>query len=127
MGYCIECGAMVGADVEKCPICGAKQPTVEYVDLDGVPIRQIDPTSSTRNGNGSAGTNIQKQQDEVLRLLGRGDECFESGKAWLGMKDRVRARKEFQRAFKYYETVLKLDPNNEMACKGRAGCMSKMA
>jgi len=127
MGYCIECRAIIGADVEKCPICGTNQPTVEYVNLDGVPTRQTNTASSTHTGTGCAGTNIQNQQDEVWRLLGRGDECFESGKAWLGMKDRVRARKEFQRAFNYYETVLKLDPNNEKARNARAGCISKMA
>ena len=125
MAKCIKCSSLLGEGVEVCPICGAGQPTneeanIEYSEdtLTNSPsiLTQIDSEESQEN-----------QKEEIERLIQRGDECFNSGKAWLGAKDRSRARKEFQRAFSYYETVLKMDPNNDKIREARSKCLFKMA
>lgn len=125
MAKCIKCSSLLGEGVEVCPICGAGQPpnegtNIEYSNdtLTNSPsiLTQIDSEESQEN-----------QKEELERLIQRGDECFNSGKAWLGAKDRSRARKEFQRAFSYYETVLKMDPGNNKVREARSKCLCKMA
>ena len=125
MGKCVKCSSILGEDVEICPICGADQSTGDYVEIPNV------------DNKFTSGPSILSQELieleekdkklEVDRLIKRGDECFNSGKAWLGAKDRSRARKDFQRAFNYYETALKILPDNERVREMRAKCLFKMA
>ena len=122
---CIKCGSTLGSDVYICPICGANQSSANDVDLDNVS-RKLSSSASILIRDTSE-EDIMEQKLEIERLIKRGDECFKSAKAWQGAKDKSKARKEYQRAFKYYETVLRLDPNNERIREARAKCLFKMA
>lgn len=64
---------------------------------------------------------------EIQRLMKRGIECYNTGKAWLATKNRQSARKDFQRAVKYFDTVLKIDPENQQAKELRAKSMHKIS
>jgi hypothetical protein len=136
MSQCLKCGALLADDVYKCPICDTVQDRYQNSDLDNVdrtltsspnyiiPRAGFEDTNSKSNNEKNHQENVG---DEVARLMKRGEECFNSGKSWLGAKDKTRARKDFQRAFKYYETILKLDPENDTAKEARAKCLLKMA
>lgn len=63
---------------------------------------------------------------QVSRLMERANERFEAGRAWLGSKERAKARKEFERAFNYYGEILKIDPTNPQAREFRAKCLQKI-
>lgn len=125
MVSCISCGSTLGDEVIICPICGADQSSAKDVDLDNVSKKLVSSASILIHG--TTEENISEKKLEIERLIKRGDECFDSGKAWHGAKDKSRARKEFQRAFKYYESVLKLDPSNGKIREARAKCLFKMA
>ncbi|WP_455392062.1 hypothetical protein [[Eubacterium] cellulosolvens] len=124
MAKCIKCSSLLGNGVEVCPICGAGQPPRDEVIDNVTDTLTSSPSILNKYDNGES---YEDKQKEIERLVQRGDECFSSGKAWLGAKDRTRARKEFQRAFKYYETVLKMDPNNARIREARSKCLFKMA
>ena len=129
MAHCMICGTILGDEVEVCPICNAKQVYRPYNNLDNMDQKLTNTPSRILQMVDEGGYTEPSQEDlkEVERLIIRAEECFRSGKAWLGAKDRSRARKDFQRAFKYYETILKLDPENEIAKENRAKCLLKMA
>jgi hypothetical protein len=128
---------MLADEVRVCPICDAVQTRPFGSEYDNVGSRLNSPPSvmygseNTENNayNNSTGESEFEGdvEEEIDRLMKRGEECFKSGKAWLGAKDRSRARKEFQRAFKYYEIILKLDPDYEPAREARSKCLFKMA
>lgn len=128
MARCINCGTNIGKEVEVCPICEAGQVRSYNPGIDNVD-RQLTSSPSLLFGDRFSDNQeyIENEKKEIARLIKRGDECFNSGKAWIGAKDRSRARKEFQRAFNYFETVLKMDPDNEIAREARARCLFKMA
>ena len=69
---------------------------------------------------------IEDLQLQVSRLMERANERFEAGRAWLGSKNRAKARKEFERAFNYFGEILKLDPSNAIAREYRAKCLQKI-
>lgn len=69
---------------------------------------------------------IEDLPQQVRHLLERANERFEAGRAWLGTKDRAKARKEFERAFNYYGEILRLDPSNAQAREYRAKCLQKI-
>ena len=125
MAYCIECSTTLGNDVELCPICGSYQEICGNGSIDNID-KKLN-TSTTVLFNKISDGQVLNNEQEIERLIKRGEECFNSGKLWLGAKERRRARKEFQRAFNYYETVLKLDPKHELAKEARARCLGKMA
>jgi hypothetical protein len=125
MARCIKCSSFLGDDVSVCPICGAGQPSESDDKVDNVDTTLSNSPSFLTN-EASDNEYIDKRT-EIKRLSLRGEECFNSGKAWLGAKNRKRARKDFQRAFNYYETILKMDPNNEKARDARSKCLFKMA
>ena len=125
MPKCIKCNSILGDNVVECPICGSYQDHGDDVKIDNIDT-SLSNSPNVMNVEYS-GESYEDSKLELERLVNRGDECFKSGKAWLGAKDRTRARKEFQRAFKYYETALKLDPTNEKVRDMRAKCLFKMA
>ena len=125
MGKCVKCSSILGEDVEICPICGADQSTGDFVEIPNVDNKLTSAPSILSQE--LIESEEQEKKLEVERLVKRGDECFKSGKAWLGAKDRPRARKDFQRAFNYYETALKILPENEKVREMRAKCLFKMA
>ena len=137
MPQCNSCRTILGEEVRICPICNAVQNKTYNPGLDNVDKKLVNtPTVLSANDTESIYNNSLDQDTsdytedrdlEIARLMKRGDECFSSGKAWIGAKDRSRARKEFQRALNYYETVLKLDPDFEPAREARAKCLFKMA
>ncbi len=137
MPHCYSCGTLLGDDVRICPICDSIQDRFSSSNLDNVDNKLVNTpnilssynsTDAGNTSNYSKGVEFEGDMaEEIARLMKRGEECFKSGKAWLGAKDRSRARKEFQRAFNYYETILKLDPDNEPAREARARCLFKMA
>ena len=128
MVKCIQCSSFLGEAVVVCLICCAGQPADGENKIDNV-----DNSLTNSPSILALAVPIEDSEDsqdkeyEIERLAQRGDDCFKSGKAWLGAKDRTRARKNFQRAFKYYETILKLDPSNEKARDARSKCLFKMA
>jgi len=129
MAKCKICGASLADEVVVCPICDSNQPENYYEGLDNID-KKLSSSPSLffkKEQEDNIFGNAEGMEFEVERLLKRGEDCFKSGKAWLGAKDRTRARKEFQRAFKYYETVLKIDPDNEVAREARTKCLFKMA
>ena len=132
MPKCNKCSSYLAEDVKVCPICGAGQESLLNENVDRTD--ELTNSPSMLIFSDVAGERDQQQKfeemdkvTEIKRLTERGDDCFNSGKAWLGAKDRSRARKEFQRAFNYYETVLKLDPENDYAREARSKCLFKMA
>jgi len=125
MVSCIKCSSTLGSDVLICPICGADQSSANDVNLDNVSKKLT--SSATILIQGTSEEEIFEKKLEVERLIKRGDECFNSAKAWHGAKDKTRARKDYQRAFKYYDNVLKMDPNNDRIRDARAKCLNKMA
>jgi tetratricopeptide (TPR) repeat protein len=125
MGKCVKCSSILGEGVEICPICGADQSTGDFVEIPNVDNKLTSGPSILSQE--LIESEEQDRKLEVDRLIKRGDECFNSGKAWLGAKDRSRARKDFQRAFNYYETALKILPDNERVREMRAKCLFKMA
>jgi tetratricopeptide (TPR) repeat protein len=125
MVNCRKCNSILGEDAVTCPICGAEQSVGEVVEIDN-----IDKTLTSSPNILSQGLLEDERMDneaELERLIKRGDECFNAGKKWLGAKDRSRARKDFQRAFNYYDTALKIDPNNDRIREARSKCLFKMA
>ena len=125
MGNCKECNATLSEDVEVCPICGCEQASDNNVKIDNIDKKLTSsPTILTQP---ISDNNLEEKKLELERLVKRGNECFSSGRAWLGAKDRTRARKEFQRAFNYYENALKMNPNHEKAREMRSKCLFKMA
>jgi RNA polymerase subunit RPABC4/transcription elongation factor Spt4 len=131
MTHCMNCGTILGDEVEVCPICDARQLYRPYNNINNFDTKFTNkPTRVSQSGYDNTHIDEELSTDELVeieRLVRRAEECFNSGKAWLGSKDRSRARKEFQRAFKYYETILKIDPDNEIAKENRAKCLLKMA
>ena len=153
MTKCKVCGAGLADDVTICPICNAdltvsdndssdpgeeniteeSNESTESTDTsadhgDTIHIEETESVESAEKTESTEPTmSADETEKEIERLLKRGDECFSSGRAWLGAKDRSRARKEFQRAYNYYNTVLKLDPDNQPARDARAKCLFKMA
>ena len=125
MVSCIKCGSTLGSEVIICAICGADQSSAKDVNLDNVS-KQL-TSSATILVHGTSEEEILENKLEIERLIKRGDDCFKSAKAWQGAKDKSRARKDYQRAFKYYDNVLKLDPNNERVREARGKCLFKMA
>jgi tetratricopeptide (TPR) repeat protein len=125
MPHCIKCNSILGDNVVECPICGAYQDNGDDVKIDNIN-KTLSNSPNVMNIEYS-GESYEDSKLELERLINRGDECFKSGKLWLGAKNRTRARKEFQRAYKYYETALKLDPNNEKVRDMRSKCLFKMA
>ena len=125
MVNCRKCNSILGEDVVTCPICGAGQSVGEVVE-----INNIDKTLTSSPNTLSQGILEDERTDnkaELERLIKRGDECFNAGKKWLGAKERTRARKDFQRAFNYYDTALKIDPDNGRIREARSKCLFKMA
>jgi tetratricopeptide (TPR) repeat protein len=121
MAFCINCFKKIDSMREPCPHCGApalyksnESPDIDTgnMDLDNIP--------EAEKGD------VQKNL-EIQRLLKRGIECFNKGKAWVATNDRARAKKDFQRAVKYFERVLKLDPSNREARDFRTKSVQKMA
>lgn len=125
MAKCIKCSSFLNVDVTVCPICGAGQPTHNDPKIDNIDNKLS--SSPSFLSQGTEEDDPKERELEIKRLIQRGDDCFKSGKAWLGAKDRNRARKEFQRAFNYYDTVLKMEPNNERIREARSKCLFKMA
>jgi tetratricopeptide (TPR) repeat protein len=115
----------LGDTVIVCPICGADQSSAKDVNLDNVS-KQLTSSASILI-HGQAEYDINERKLEIERLIQRGDDCFKSAKAWQGAKDKSRARKDYQRAFKYYDSVLKMDPENNKIRDLRAKCLFKMA
>jgi hypothetical protein len=125
MSNCIKCNSILSDNVEVCPICGATQNLGDTASVDNID-RKLSSTPSIL-ASGTSEYDIANDEMEMERLIKRGEECFNSGKKWLGAKDRSRARKDFQRAFNYYDTALKLQPNNDKIRELRSKCLFKMA
>jgi hypothetical protein len=128
---------MLGDEVRVCPICDAVQTRPFGSEYDNIESR-LNSTPSVLYGSEAKENNTNENSngtpafdgdvnEEIDRLMKRGAERFKSGKAWLGAKNRPRARREFQRAFKYYENILKMDPEYGPAKEARAKCLLKMA
>jgi RNA polymerase subunit RPABC4/transcription elongation factor Spt4 len=120
----MNCGTILGEHAEFCPVCDSEKLYHDNPGMDNVDKKL---SSSPSLMSEYIGEETIDNPIEIERLIKRGEECYRSGKAWQGAKDRTRARKEFQRAFKYYEIVLKIDPENEAAREARAKCLFKMA
>jgi hypothetical protein len=58
--------------------------------------------------------------------LEQGRKCLELAKAYTGKQQRAQARREYQRAFSYFEDVLKIDPHSQEAREGKSQCLRKM-
>ena len=129
MSNCVKCNSILSDNVEVCPICGANQPINEDRKLDNIDRKLSSSPNILSTGISEYNSEYASEnpEQELERLKKRGDECFNSGKKWLGAKDRTRARKEFQRAFNYYDTALKIQPNNETIRELRSKCLFKMA
>ena len=127
MSNCVKCNSILSDNVEVCPICGATQNLGDAANVDNIDRKLSSTPSILISGTSASADDNANDEMELERLIKRGDECFNSGKKWLGAKDRPRARKEFQRAFNYYDTALKLQPNNDRIHELRSKCLFKMA
>jgi tetratricopeptide (TPR) repeat protein len=108
---------------ESCPHCGApaikkNQPNIE--EERKLIIKRIEEVPVEERGN-------LLVQIEIERIFKRGLECYANGKAWLAVKNRERARKDFQRALKYFNQVLKIDSTNNEAREYRAKTARKIS
>ena len=127
MSNCVKCNSILSDNVEVCPICGATQNLGDAANVDNIDRKLSSTPSILVSGTSASSDDNANDEMELERLIKRGDECFNSGKKWLGAKDRSRARKEFQRAFNYYDTALKLEPDNDRILELRSKCLFKMA
>ena len=125
MASCIKCSTTLSDDVIVCPICGADQSSANDVDLDNVSKKLT--SSATILIHGTSEDDYIDKKLQIERLIKRGDECFKDAKKWLGAKDSARVRKDYQRAYNYYDSALRLDPNNERIRDARQKCLLKMA
>jgi hypothetical protein len=125
MGNCKKCGTTLADNVFTCPICSVDHCIENTMTVDN--IDQKLNSSPTLLVQDTSGEDPEEKKLEAGRLIKRGDDCFDSGKAWLGAKNRAHARKDFQRAFKYYNCVLRLDPTNDKVREARSKCLLKMA
>lgn len=125
MSNCGKCNSILSDNVKVCPICGATQNLDDAANVDNIN-KRLSSTPSILITEASEYDSADDEM-ELERLIKRGEECFNSGKKWLGAKDRPRARKEFQRAFNYYDTALKLQPDNDRIRELRSKCLFKMA
>jgi hypothetical protein len=125
MASCIKCSSTLGDEVIVCPICGADQSSANDVDLDNVSKKLT--SSATIMIHGTSEQDHMDKKLQIERLIKRGDECFQAAKKWLGAKDRSRARKDYERAYNYYDRVIKLDPTNAKIRELRQKCLFKMA
>lgn len=122
MAFCINCFKKIESMYEPCPHCGAP------------PIKksQPDPTEERKLLMKKIEEAPAEEREELIsrleidRIMKRGIECYLNGKAWLAVKDRDRARKEFQRALKYFDRVLKIDSTNRDARDFRAKASQKI-
>ena len=141
MAGCKKCGTILADNVVTCPICGVEQ-SIGISTQNSINNLSTSSTSSDNRVDNitqklvsspsklileTSEHDAEQRKLETERMIKRGDECFSSGRAWLGAKKRKLARREFQRAFKYYDNVLKLDPNNEKVREARSKCLLKMA
>ncbi len=152
MPFCENCYAEIRIGERACPQCGNQQPLWwEECGLKGIfketpsrtsirpqatsfePVNEPTPTSTlqpeildSEENDNYPNFDLENLKVQVDRLLERALERFEAGRAWLGSKDRIKARREFQKAFNYYGEVLKLDPRNEQAREFRAKCLQKI-
>ena len=123
MTFCVYCFKKIDSLRMKCPHCGAPpvyksdfnsfgQSSIKQAEIDGIP--------ESDKENYLAGL-------EIKRLFSRGLECYETGRAYLTSKNLSTARRDFQRALKYFEAILKIDPANKEAREFRSKCLQKMA
>ena len=122
MTFCVYCFKKIDSLRDPCPYCGA--PAVYKSDFNTFG-RQGDKTNDIENI-----TESEKDdyiiKSEVSRLYSRGMECYKTGRAYLASKNKSSARREFQRALKYFETILKIDPTHIEARELRSKCLQKM-
>lgn len=122
MPFCFNCFNKIETLRLPCPHCGAPALYKNKV-IEGEPDRDIKkkieelPREELEN---------YLNEEECERLFKRGFDCYTKGKAWLAQKDRQKARTELQRALKYFENILKIDPAHERARELRAKCVQKM-
>ena len=152
MAFCENCYAEIRIGERTCPQCGNQQRLWwEECGLKGIfketpsrtsirpeassfePINDPNPNTTLESENMDSedqedfsSFDLEQMQPHVDRLLERAQERYEAGRAWLGSKDRIKARREFQKAFNYFGEVLKLDPSNEQAREFRAKCLQKI-
>jgi tetratricopeptide (TPR) repeat protein len=122
MSFCFNCFRKLETLREPCPYCSApalKKEKSDPLELNPEDVRRLENLPQYEL-EGYVG------EMEIDRLLKRGQQCYQQGKAWIAMKNRKNARKDFQRALKYYENVLRLDSSNNEAREFRGKCLQKM-
>jgi hypothetical protein len=122
MTFCVYCLKKIDSLHEPCPYCSAppvKKSKIDHTEQHTELIKQIE--------NAAPEEKIEYlNKFEAERLFSRGLECFNKGKAYHATKNRSSARKEFQRALKYFEQLLQIDPVNPEVRELRSKCLQKM-
>jgi len=123
MTFCFTCFKKIDSLREPCPYCGA--PALKK-EAEPEPL----PQDFLLDSNDPEKEMMIKEyavEAEIHRLMKRGIECYNKGKAWLATKNKQSARKDFQRAVRYFDSVLKIDPGNQRARELRAKSMHKIS
>ena len=107
-----------------CPSCGRNPrenppPPGEALTDGNRPTGADESRGKTLDSGGIQGKDWQS-------LLEQARKCLEQAKAYSGKQQRAQARREYQRAYGYFEDVLKIEPNSQEAREGKSQCLRKM-
>jgi tetratricopeptide (TPR) repeat protein len=117
MPICPKCSTWLDIHEALCPICGAPKP-------DETPAKDTSPAQESLET--TKVDTADRTRAEIERLYRRGIECMETARKWHAMKNKYQSNREYQRAIKYFERVLKLDPTHEDARFKRDRCLYKI-
>jgi hypothetical protein len=70
---------------------------------------------------------LDELQVKVKHILERASEHVERGRTYKALKNKTQTRQSYQRAMRYYEQALRLDPDNFEARRGRQECLTRMS
>lgn len=130
MPICPRCNTWLEVNEEVCPICGATKYDIEPKVVEEVKRGEDEMAETAKTRQEAIVEPSMTDEDKTLREINRqyqrGLECMDAGRKWHAMKNKTQSRREFQRAIKYFERVLKLDPEYKEARVNRDKCLHKI-
>ncbi len=64
---------------------------------------------------------------KVKHLMERADEHVQRARTYRALKNKTQARSSYQRAMKYFDQVIALDPRNYKGRQGRQECLTRIS
>jgi len=131
-------GIVPGPHISTEPLRLTVTPTVPGYD-------PMDPDRGAGGAPGRAGPGREKNQEELIEeylqsdvslsdrqrhvkhMLERASEHVQKARTYRGLKNKNMTRMSYQRALKYFEEIVALDPNNAEGRRGRQECLSRLS